>query len=183
VTADAVREEFKEILVPKAASVDAEGETVAGRAEVESELAARPSAQESWLLRLLFLNDSFASWLAANLDVKWIEHLGVRQMVASRLQANADGTWRGVAALLADLEDDALRELVTEVTTGERPVPKPEQQLQDVTLRLRNQFLDRQLAALVQQASRQETTDAERLELIHRQQELRQAKRAPLGAI
>jgi DNA primase len=176
VSPEAARAEFKRLVAPtrRAAVRSAEG---------ESEVAARPNAQEVWLLRLLFLNENFPSWLGSNLDLKWVEHPGVRQIVSSRLRANADGNWQGVAAMLADLEDDALRELVTEVTTNERPVPKPEQQLHDVALRLRNQFLDRELAALVRQASRPETTDAMRLELIRKQQELRQAKLTPLAAI
>jgi hypothetical protein len=45
---------------------------------------------------------------------------------------------------------------------------------------LRNQFLDRQIAASIQSASHPEIGDAERDELLREQQQFRQLKREPL---
>jgi hypothetical protein len=45
-----------------------------------------------------------------------------------------------------------------------------------VTLKLRNQFLDRQIATLTTRISRPETAEADRVELLRQQQELRQQK-------
>jgi hypothetical protein len=53
-------------------------------------------------------------------------------------------------------------------------------QLADVVTFLRNQFLDRQIAVSIQRASLRETSEADRMELLRQQQELRQQKRAPL---
>ena len=47
-------------------------------------------------------------------------------------------------------------------------------------MRLRNQFIDRQLAALIQRSHQPEATDAERLSLLQQQQELRELKRKPI---
>jgi hypothetical protein len=47
-------------------------------------------------------------------------------------------------------------------------------------LRLRNQAIDRQSAALMQRAHQPETTEAERNELLQQQQELRRLKRQPI---
>ena len=85
-----------------------------------------------------------------------------------------------MAALLANLESEAARSLITEASTDERPIPNPEQQLKDILLRLRNQFIDRQLTALTQRASQPELPEAEQHELLRRQAELRQLKRQPL---
>jgi hypothetical protein len=71
-------------------------------------------------------------------------------------------------------------ELVTEVVAADRPVPNPAQQLADVALRLRNQFIDRQLAQLTHRASQPEMPEADRLDLLRQQQELRSQKRNPL---
>ena len=54
------------------------------------------------------------------------------------------------------------------------------QQLADVALRLRNQFIDRQLAALMQRANQPECAETERLDLLRQQQELRRRKRQPI---
>jgi len=47
---------------------------------------------------------------------------------------------------------------------------------------LRNQAVDRQLAALMQRAHQPEAGEAERLELLRQQQELRKVKREPIEA-
>jgi hypothetical protein len=47
-------------------------------------------------------------------------------------------------------------------------------------LRLRNQFLDRQLSALMQRANQPESSEAERDGLLRQQQELRRLKRQPI---
>jgi hypothetical protein len=62
-------------------------------------------------------------------------------------------------------------------------MPNPVQQLADVVLRLRNQFLDQQSAALMQKANQPETDDAVRLDLLRQQQHLRSLKRQPLNPI
>ena len=50
-----------------------------------------------------------------------------------------------------------MRSLVTEAVAEDRKIPNPETQLADVALKLRNQFLDRQIAALTQKISQPET--------------------------
>jgi hypothetical protein len=50
----------------------------------------------------------------------------------------------------------------------------------DVALKLRNQFLDRQIAALTSKVSLPETSEAGKIELLREQQKLREQKRAPL---
>ncbi len=74
-----------------------------------------------------------------------------------------------------------MRGLVTEAVAEDRKIPNPEQQLADVTLKLRNQFLDRQIAALTQKASQPGVSDAEKVELLRQQQKLREQKRASLA--
>ncbi len=174
VSPDAVRLEFRKL--SRTGQPSAPGEEPPDTAAGE----AAPGAQELWLLRLLFLNDEFPHWLAANLDLDWVRHPRVRQIMSQRLAAVASENWPGVAAFVAGCGDDATRELVSAVTVEDRPIPYPARQLQDVVQTLRNQFLDRQLAALIQSASQPETGEAERLALLRQQQEVRRLKLQPL---
>ena len=80
----------------------------------------------------------------------------------------------------AVLDMAGLQSLITEATAEPRPIPNPSQQLVDVAFRLRNQFLDRQLAALMQRANQPESSEAERDGLLRQQQELRRLKRQPI---
>ena len=141
---------------------------------------SRPSTQEFWLLKLLLLHDDLVAWTALHLDVNWISHPFVRQIVERRLTAQTNETWQSLAAFLDECESPEMRGLVTEAVAEDRKIPNPDQQLGDVVLRLRNQFLDHQIAASIQRASRPETSEADRMELLRQQQELRQQKRAPL---
>jgi DNA primase len=140
----------------------------------------RPSNHEYWVLKLLLSHDDLVVWAAAHLDPGWVQHSVVRQIVAQRLAAHANQSWSSLAAFLDQCEVPQMRSLITEATAEPRPIPNPSQQLSDVALRLRNQFLDRQLAALMQRANEPECGDAERLDLLRQQQELRSLKRQPI---
>ena len=57
----------------------------------------------------------------------------------------------------------------------------PEMQLADVVLKVRNQFVDRRIAASIQRLSLPEIPETERLQLLQEQQELRAFKRRTLA--
>lgn len=139
-----------------------------------------PSQLERWLLRLMFLSDENARWLATYLAIDWISHPHVRNIVARRLQAVTDETWQGVAAFLAGCTDDFERELVTEAATIQHDIPDPQRQLHDVTRALRNQFIDKQLVLLRQRANAPDTTESDRLAALRQYQQLVIARAKPL---
>jgi DNA primase len=147
---------------------------------VEPGTLNRPSPQEFWLLKLLLLHDELAAWVALHLEVNWIAHPLARKIVGQRLAAQTRETWKSVAAFLDECEAPEMRSLVTEAVAEDRKIPNPEQQLADVALRLRNQFLDRQLAALTHKISQPEIPHAEQNELLREREKLREQKRAPL---
>jgi len=171
---EAVRAEFKKLPVARTASDEPETEPVA---EPET---SRPADKEFWLLKLLLLNDALADWTGSYLDVQWIRHPLVRQIVEQRLAARAGAGWQNLAAFLDDCETSEMRSLITEAVAEDRKIPNPEKQLVDVTLSLRNQFLDRQISALTQKASQSELSDTQRAALLGEQQALRRQKQAQL---
>jgi DNA primase len=175
VSPEAVRAEFKKIPALKAAPAENEAESAA--AEVQS---PRPSTHEFWLLKLLLLHDELVAWGALHLDVNWILHPLVRQIVSRRLASQTNENWKNLAAFLDECETPEMRSLVTEAATEERKIPNPDQQLADVVQRLRNEFLDRQIAACIQSAGQPGISEAKRMELLRQQQKLREQKRTPL---
>jgi len=178
-TLHSVAAEFQKILEQQSTGrvVAVEDESLEAAAELE---ASRPSDTEFWLLKLLLLHDDLAAWAALHLEPGWMVHPLARQLVEKRLAAQANETWKSLAAFLDDCDSAEMRALVTEAVAEDRKLPNPDQQLADVTVKLRNQFLDRQIAENVQRASLPETPDAEKVELLRKQQDLRQQKRAPL---
>ena len=178
VSPEAVRAEFKKIPALKAAPAESEAESAA--AEIQS---PRPSTHEFWLLKLLLLHDELVAGATLHLDVNWILHPLVRQIVTQRLAAQTDENWKNLAAFLDECETPEMRNLVTEAATEDRKIPNPDQQLADVLQRLRNEFLDRQIAACVQRAGQPGISETERVELLRQQQKLREQKRVPLAPL
>ncbi|HEU5123707.1 MAG TPA: DNA primase [Verrucomicrobiae bacterium] len=176
VSAESVRAEFKKIGRNQKSPADSAPDD---NLEPEVEMP-RPSAHEFWLLKLLFLHEELVDWAAAQIDLNWIQHSLVRQILSKRFEAATQQCWLSLAAFLDACEMPEMRSLITEAATQDRPIPNPPQQLADVVLRLRNQFIDRQLAALSHRASQPETSDPERLDFLRQQQELRVLKRQPV---
>jgi len=178
VTPDAVRTEFKKFLGKKTAPGDAEEAAAEDSTEI-----LQPSAQEFWLLKLLLLHEDFVRWAAIHLNPEWVVHQTVRNIVVRRIAAQSQETWTNLAAFLDEFESAEAQGLITAATAESRAIPDPERQLTDVATRLRNQFLDRQLAALTHRGNQPDTSDEERINLLRRQQELRQIKRQPLAPL
>ena len=179
VSPDSVRDEFKKL--SRAASKPYEKTTEAEEEPAEASVPLQPpSTHEYWLMKLLLMHEDLVDWAAAHLDPQWVQHPIVRQIVLQRLAAHANHSWSGLAGFLAECGTPEMQNLITEAATEERPLPNPGQQLTDVALRLRNQFIDRQLAALMQRLNQPEISASESNDLLRQQQELRSAKREPL---
>jgi DNA primase len=179
VSTEAVRAEFKKVptaKIPAAETAEEESFEAAEAAEV-----SRPSATEFHLLKLTLLHDELASWAALHLDLAWVLHPVARQIMERRMAAQKNETWKNLAAFLDECDSAEMRSLVTEAAAEERPIPNPETQLADVVLKMRNQFLDRQIAAITQKASQPGISDEERVGWLREQQELRARKRTAVG--
>ena len=179
VSAEAVRAEFKKNPAAKISSIENEPETFKNAGQSES---LRPSPSEIHLLKLLLIHDELVLQSALHLDLNWISHPLAREIVERRLVAQRNETWKNLAAFLDECDSAEMRNLVTEVVAEDRKIPNPETQLADVILKLRNQFLDREISALTQKAAQPEISDSEKIGLLHEQQKLRGQKRSPLSA-
>jgi DNA primase len=184
VTPEATRKEFSKTKTEYvAAEPDDEYYDSAG-VEVEAEeTIPRPTTHELWLLKLVLRHDEGLDWLIAHLDTEWIQHPLVKDITSRRMTAHRENTWRNIGAFLDDYESSQARSLITECISDKHPLPNPDQQLADITLRLRNQFADQQIAALMHRMNQPELDDAERADLLKHQQEWKTYKRQPLAPI
>jgi DNA primase len=179
VSTEAVRLEFKKNPTPP---VTAREEAAEEAAETPPE-PIRPSPAEFHLLKLLLMEEDLVRWAALHLDVNWIAHEVVRQIIDRRIAALEHETWHSLAEFLDGCETAGERSLITEAVAEDRKIPNPEIQLADVTLKLRNQFLDRQIGALTQKISQPAAADEERMEWLREQMRLKELKRQPLAAL
>ena len=178
VSPDSVRTEFKKMSRAKPVAADSTEVTADQPAA-----APPPSPHEYWLLKLLLAHEDLVPWAALHLDPNWVQHPVTKQIVSQRLAALANQTWTTLAVFLDECSQPEMQNLITEVTTEGRPMPNPAQQLSDVVLRLRNQFIDQQLSGLMQRLSLPETSESERVQLLRQQQDLRTLKRQPVAQL
>ena len=178
---ESVRAEFKKI--PAAHVTPRESEEDAFESDEPERETAPPSPLEIHLLKLLLSHDDFVPWAAFHMDVNWISHPAVRQIVEWRLAAQEHESWHNLAEFLDGCESPEQRRLITEAVADDRKIPNPETQLADMTLKLRNQFLDRQISALTQKISQPLTGDEEKLTLLREQMKLKEQKRLPLAQL
>ena len=168
VTAEAVRTEFAKINSGKAPQTETALPSAAP--------ITRPSDLESWLLRLLFLTDDEpAEQLASELELEWIEHSLVREIVSRRLESAARGDWRGASVLLGELDEQSST-LLTRTLAARQDVPDPAGQLADVVARLRGNYLDLQLANVTRELARSDLPDEEEVRLLQEHESLRRRR-------
>ena len=177
VAVDAVRAEFKRVKAP-AKAAEPKPEAEAAPAPV-----ARPSTHEFWLLKLLLLEDDLAEHAAGYLDPSWLQHPVVSHIISLRLHPSEEGGYPRATSLLAALPDPSSRSLVTEAVSDPRPIPDPKRQVDDLLKRLRDLFIDRQMAGLSRNLANPALGDADRVQLMQQQSRLREWKRQPLAPV
>jgi len=187
VAPDAVRAEFRKLsrgkAHPRQQPID----------EVAEESAAQPSAPmpmtELKLLRIMLAHEDFVPWVAQRIDFAWLQHPLARRILEARIAAQKDNSWNGLAGFLDRFEDEETRNFITQAATDPKKMEDPEKTLRGdpshsdkggILERLRDEFLDRQLAALQQRTNNPATNDSELPELLKQQQELRSLKRKPV---
>jgi len=179
--ADSLRSEFRRARndAPRATGEDSFAEPA------DAPEIPRPSSQESWLVKFLCLADEpLLDWAVAHLDPNWINHPTARRIIEARLhQASGGGGHLDLGGLIASLDDEEARRLVTEAAAGVRTVPNLEQQLKDATRRFRDAWIERQVAILAVRLADTGLPEEQRLEALAHQQQLRAAKRLPLSPL
>ena len=192
VTPEAVRAELKK-MPPGRPAVDENDEESFESADQE---VKPPTALEFTLIKFLLERDDLVEWLSKMLHPDWIPSTTARVVFLHRLKLNEINAWKGIPEFIENFDEALIRSFVGECLT--RPLitntdgskmnrktelSEPQIQLADVTLKLRNQFLDRKIAACLQRASQPEISDADKIALLREQQQLREQKRAALSAL
>ena len=176
-SAEAVRAEFQRLPQPKPGTVYEPPEPML-TSQPESEPALTPpSQQEHWLLRLAFQDPAFGDWTADCLDPRWVEHTQVRLILETAAQ-----TGDPAEVLLGSLDPSSSR-LLTGALADATEIPQPARQLQDLVTRLRDRFLDRQLANLTRLLAQPNLPEEELMRALEEQRDLLAQKQEALPQV
>jgi len=188
VDASAVRTEFKKFRRNlKEEPVSTENETLPSTTN-----SIPVPATERALLRFMLTNDELLGWIVERLDLRWIGHPKARQIADLCASAVRSNSWTGATGLLDACQEEEIRRLITEIVTEPMKLADPETKLKGdpghtdkrgILERLRDDFIDGEIAALRHRSNLPETIDDERIVLLRRQQELRQMKGSPVGLL
>lgn len=140
----------------------------------------RPATADLWLLKYLCNAEAeLLDWAIHHLDARWIPHPTTRRIVQARLhQAGGD---LSLPALLQALDDDETAQaLVTELASDERVVPDLPRQLSDITRRIRDAWIDRQIVQIGTRLADPSVPHEAHLDILRDQQALRAWKKQPL---
>ena len=186
VAPESVRAEFKKFRRnQRETSEPAESETVAPTNSVP----VPPT--ERWLLRFMLTNDELLGWIVERLDLRWLRHATAKRIAEACINTVHNNAWTGATGLL-DNSDDETRRVITEIVTESVNLVDPEKKLKGdpdhtdkrgILERLRDEFIDDEMAALRQRASLPETPDEERVALLRKREELRASKRQPVAVL
>jgi hypothetical protein len=113
VATDTIRREFAKFFGRGRNPPSAARERSTADSPPAPEPVPRPGNQEFWLLRLLLVAQGSLDWVAAHLDLEWIQHAGVRNILQRILAAHAAGSVDS-ATLVGQLTEDSERSLATE---------------------------------------------------------------------
>jgi DNA primase len=140
-----------------------------------------PSEREFWLLRFLLLHDEQMDWVAQHLDLGWLEHATLKRILAARVAAHASRNWRGVPGLIDDLDDPSAGALITQAAAEEHTKGDMGRNIVEAVRLLRNDHFDRQLASLKLRLSTPGLSEADTVQILREQAELRRARQQPFG--
>jgi DNA primase len=193
VSAESVRAEFRK-LRPKPGAPSA-----AGEAGGETQARNLPSKAEFGLLQLLFQNEELIAWAASCLNLDWIRHALVRKILSERLSLHHANAWPGLAPFLQLLQDPAAQGLLTEAVTQNymegagagldkgvrdhlrgRAVPKPFDELKGLLTRLRNDYLEIEIAELTRKLAALEPGAPEQIQVYREKDALNAIRRQPI---
>ncbi len=193
VAVDAVRKEFSKVKPQPAFVRENDPDDSMLASEAEAEAPSRPSQDEFTFIKLFLENENSVELMAKCFDHNWLLSPISREVFISRIRLFETNSWSSMNEFIMGLTSPAIQSFVTECLTkplivntdgSKNPrkveLPNPETQLADVTLKLRNQWLDQQIAVLTQKINSPEADDAQKLQWLQEQQQLRQQRRARL---
>ena len=178
VAADAVRSEFakRKQNFQRISSLQEEKQT-----PVSEEMPmAKPNSVEFWLLKLALAGETPTDWLESRLDLQWVNHDGIREILHQNFALYSENNSAIFPDLLGVLPSEAHKKLATESVADSRKIPNPTQQLNDIVLRLRNQFIDSRLSEIQRELVSSASDESRWPELISERDELKKLMSHPL---
>lgn len=176
VSVEAVRSEFSKAVSQPAREAEVKEESLPS--------ADRPTADEFWLLKIILgdIDPALAEWIFQHLNMEWVQHPVVKQVLLSRWDCLLEDRPFEVGRLSGAVQDAAEVNWIPEAAMAEdlRKVSHPQRLIADILLRLRNSRIQRQMQQINLALGNPQLEEKKQNDLCVELQELQKMKRQPL---
>ncbi|MDG1890432.1 MAG: DNA primase [Verrucomicrobiota bacterium] len=184
VDVNSIRDEFGKNLPNQPISSPSHVEDFQTEHEDLEPLPACPP-QEYWLMKMVLTEEDEEplEWLFAHLDLQWIGHPVVKEVMIAALDAHAEHRKPEPATIMSQCTRHGANQFITEAVTEVRAIPNRDRQYQELVSRLRNRFIDHAIATNKNRLASEGLSDGEQMELTSVLMDLRRTRDEPLSPL
>ncbi|MDA0752426.1 MAG: DNA primase [Verrucomicrobia bacterium] len=141
--------------------------------------------QEYWLMKLVLTEEEEEplEWLFEHLDLQWIRHPVVREVLIASLDAHAEHKKPDTGTILTQCRRAGADRFITEAVTEARAIPSRDRQYEELVRRLRDKYIDHEILMKKNLLSSEGLSDDDQMEITRVLMDLRRLKTEPLGPI
>ena len=143
------------------------------------------SSKEYWLMKWILTEEDEEplEWLFAHLDLQWIRHPVVKEVLIAALDAHAEHKKPETTLILPQCQHPGANRFITEAVAEAHDFPNRERQCKDYVLLLRDKYIEQEIQHQKSQLASDELTEDEQLEIIRVLMDLRRMKAEPLSPL
>ena len=143
------------------------------------------SSKEYWLMKWVLTEEEEEplEWLFAHLDLQWVRHPVVKEVLLAALDAHAEHKKPATTLILPQCQHPGAERFITEAVAEAHEFPNRERQCRDYVLLLRDKYIEQEIQHQKNQLVSDQASEEKQLEITRVLMDLRRLKVEPLSPL
>ena len=143
------------------------------------------SSKEYWLMKWVLTEEEEEplEWLFAHLDLQWVRHPVVKEVLLAALDAHAEHKKPVTTLILPQCKHPGAERFITEAVAEAHEFPNRERQCRDYVLLLRDKYIEQEIQHQKNQLASDQASEEKQLEITRILMDLRRLKVEPLSPL
>ena len=143
------------------------------------------SSKEYWLMKWVLTEEEEEplEWLFAHLDLQWVRHPVVKEVLLAALDAHAEHKKPVTTLILPQCKHPGAERFITEAVAEAHEFPNRERQCRDYVLLLRDKYIEQEIQHQKNQLASDQASEEKQLEITRVLMDLRRLKVEPLSPL
>jgi hypothetical protein len=143
------------------------------------------SSKEYWLMKWVLTEEEEEplEWLFAHLDLQWVRHPVVKEVLLAALDAHAEHKKPATTLILPQCKHPGAERFITEAVAEAHEFPNRERQCRDYVLLLRDKYIEQEIQHQKNQLASDQASEEKQLEITRILMDLRRLKVEPLSPL